>query len=1284
MFCAIDKEMFMKRVTWIVLLLAVTTMMFAVDGTIAVSTGQTGVQLLSNSQSGMTVQYSVSTLAYQTVASPQGNFTDINIEGYSTTNRTGLPKLPLMRQIIRVPLNANVIPRVVYSTSDMVSLSGNGIYTRILPRQESIAKNVDAALVPFVINRDFYNGTNWTNEPTIKVEEIGMMRGARLVALDFTPVQYNPATAQLQVITSASIEVSFAGADWAATDELYRRYYSSAFESVLAQTVFNYETQRVSLDRYPLGMIIVTPQSYIATLQPFVDWKKMQGYNVTIATTDVVGTTTSAIKTYLQNIWNSATVDNPAPSYLLIVGDTPQVPAWTGATGGGHVTDLNYVRLQGTDYVPEMYFGRFSAINTTQVQAYVDKSLQYEMYTMPDPSYLSHTVLIAGVDAGMAPTYGNGQINYGKNNYFGESSAPNWTPYGPYQIRNHMYYYPASGSSESQIIADMNNGLSFINYTAHGSETSWSDPSLTIANVNSLTNANKYFVSIGNCCLTNAFDTGECFGEAFTRAPNKGAVAYIGGTNVSYWDEDYYWAVGYKPPVVGTGSPYIPNRIGAYDALFHTHSEAFADWASTMGSMNFMGNMAIVASNSSRANYYWEIYSIMGDPSLVPYMGIPTEIEAEYSPNVTFGVGTMQIMADPFTYVAISKDNVLHGAGLTDETGALTLNFTPFSSPGQAKLVMTRSLRQPLIADLVVTTSSGPYLLVNNMIVNDGNNAIAESGETLYLDVTLNNVGTEAAQGVTATLTSSSPYVNIISGTANVANIASNASASITATFQVAISPAIPDQQIVEFIFNMTDNDDNNWTATRNLTVNAPNVTIGSPTFFDPNNNGAFEPGETITVNVNLTNTGHMNAGSGYLQAVINSPNASLGQSSFTLPGFNMGVNIPISLSVTIAPNTPLGAVIPIGLALTAGSQLVNSMIALPVGATSEGFEPGNFGSFPWVNNSLVPWTIVSGAATAHSGNYCAKSGAINHNGITELSITLNVSSAGNISFWRKVSSESGYDFLKFYIDGSESGSWSGNQSWAQQTYPVSAGSHTFKWEYSKDYSTVSGSDCAWIDDVVFPMSGDSNVPIFYSPVTELNFNDVPVNSTVSQDFLIRNLGQAPLTGTINAPQIVELLEDGITVSDIHNYSIPANSNKLYTVKINVTSVIDVDDNILIVSNDPNYQSHQIAVHLNSVGNSDPTVIPIVTKLDGNYPNPFNPVTSIRFSTKEQGNVSIIVYNSKGQVVRTLVNEHKKAGNHAVIWNGADDNGKPVSSGLYLYKMQAKGYTQLKKMMLMK
>jgi subtilisin family serine protease len=92
----------------------------------------------------------------------------------------------------------------------------------------------------------------------------------------------------------------------------------------------------------------------------------------------------------------------------------------------------------------------------------------------------------------------------------------------------------------------------------------------------------------------------------------------------------------------------------------------------------------------------------------------------------------------------------------------------------------------------------------------------------------------------------------------------------------------------------------------------------------------------------------------------------------------------------------------------------------------------------------------------------------------------------------------------------------------------------------------------------------------------------------------------------------------------------------------------------------------------------------LVTTLKGNYPNPFNPQTTISYSVKNTSLVSIEVFNLKGQKVRTLVSETKATGSHSVLWNGLDDTGIAVSSGVYFYKMTSNGYTSTQKMMLMK
>jgi hypothetical protein len=87
------------------------------------------------------------------------------------------------------------------------------------------------------------------------------------------------------------------------------------------------------------------------------------------------------------------------------------------------------------------------------------------------------------------------------------------------------------------------------------------------------------------------------------------------------------------------------------------------------------------------------------------------------------------------------------------------------------------------------------------------------------------------------------------------------------------------------------------------------------------------------------------------------------------------------------------------------------------------------------------------------------------------MEVTLDVTSGGTISFFCKVSSEATWDFLEFYIDGARNDRWSGEVDWTEVSYPVNAGVHTFKWQYVKDGSQAAGSDCGWIDFIVFPAS---------------------------------------------------------------------------------------------------------------------------------------------------------------------------------------------------------------------
>jgi len=92
--------------------------------------------------------------------------------------------------------------------------------------------------------------------------------------------------------------------------------------------------------------------------------------------------------------------------------------------------------------------------------------------------------------------------------------------------------------------------------------------------------------------------------------------------------------------------------------------------------------------------------------------------------------------------------------------------------------------------------------------------------------------------------------------------------------------------------------------------------------------------------------------------------------------------------------------------------------------------------------------------------------------------------------------------------------------------------------------------------------------------------------------------------------------------------------------------------------------------------------------ITGIYPNPFNPTTNIKFSLKADAKVSLNIYNVRGQKVKTLINDNMQAGYHSIIWDGRDESGKSVTSGVYFSSFDAENdgsdYTSIKKMILLK
>jgi hypothetical protein len=771
-----------------------------------------------------------------------------------------------------------------------------------------------------------------------------------------------------------------------------------------------------------------------------------------------VGSTAASMKAYLQNLYLAATPASPAPSFLLIVGDVQQIPAFSGTTGS-HYTDLYYAEYTG-DIYPELLYGRFSATSIAQLQPQIDKTLHVEQYLMNNPSYLQDVILVAGDDANYASIWANGQMNYAQSEYVNSSNG----------LTPHTFLYPTSSSQTSQIISKFNQGASIVNYSAHGSTSGWSDPSFTSTTVGTLTNAGKYPTVISNACQTNTFDVNQCFGETLLRATDKGAVGHIGGSANTFWDEDYHFAVGIGPVVLYP--TFAQTGPGFYDRLFHTHGQTYSQWAVTQGAIINAGNMAVTQAGSY-VNYYWEIYHLMGDPSLMPYLGLPSAMSPVFSPVLPTGLTQLTIQSDPYTYVALSANGLLHGAGLTDGFGMISLQIQPFTLPATAQLVITGQNKIPYFDSIQFVNPTGPFVLADSIsyqeITGNANQQI-DAGEVIQMDVRIRNFTAFATGNLTVKLECNDAYITLTDSTETLTVLNGLATHLLSGAFAFEVATFVPDQYVVPATIRIQAGT-NIWTTPLSFTVSSPVVRVQSVVVSDQsgNGNGKIEPGEAFEITVRVRNDG-----SGELQSLDvtmdhNSFYMQLTSNSATIPQFLPGQYYDVSFpAVAAMAPIPKGSVVKVTVTASKNSYGDTLVTYKMLELIKEDFEQGNFNTFPWVLSGSQPWFTTTD--DPYEGTTSARSGAIPNQSVTSMQVEMPVIARDSVSFVYKVSSEESYDHLKFKIDGQEMGKWSGQQlTWTEVKFPVDSGLRTFSWSYEKDYYWQEGQDCAWIDYIIFP-----------------------------------------------------------------------------------------------------------------------------------------------------------------------------------------------------------------------
>ena len=415
------------------------------------------------------------------------------------------------------------------------------------------------------------------------------------------------------------------------------------------------------------------------------------------------------------------------------------------------------------------------------------------------------------------------------------------------------------------------------------------------------------------------------------------------------------------------------------------------------------------------------------------------------------------------------------------------------------------------------------------------------------------------------------------------------------------------------------------------------------------NGDGDLDPGETADLIITLRNNGDITSTNttAILSVIddyisVTSANADYGdiEPSATTDG---------TFTIVADASTPIGHLCNLDLAVTANSGTVNENfdIYLVVGLIMEDWESAGFDEYYWNFSGSQDWFLTTTAP--YEGTYCSQSGNISDNQNTDLFNSAFVVTEGEISFARKVSSESGYDYLHFYIDGSEMDSWSGAEAWAETNYDVSAGIHTFKWSYTKDGSVGSGSDCGWIDNIIFPPSiflwaeAGNNITINFDETCSLSgsaLNQTSVEWTTSGT---GTFDDETMLETIYTPSFEDINNEGVTLE---------------------LTVFDDNDN-----------SFSDELFLTII----PEIVNITEQKQINYsiyPNPNNGEFSLKYNNNNSNNISVELINLTGTIIYNnnfLIEEN----NNNILFNF-----KNLSGGTYFLKIQDNQTITIKKIII--
>ena len=1010
------------------------------------------VTLISDDNNSMVIKIEISGFELKDFNTDDKQYKMIDLLSESLTNSPGLPELPYIAKVLAIPDQAGISFEIL-EIGEIQSF--NNIY--LPPARESWLEG--SPETPYAENTDAYSSMNVYPTEFVQLDPPSVFRDFRITRLSVFPFRYIPAKKELQAVSSITVRINYGPGEVVNPKTTTKKPIAPSFAQLYRSFIFNYQTALNDSfggkDNAHELMLCIMPDEFVNSFQTYADWKRQSGIDIHITKFSDIGANSSdpaIIKNHIADAYHNWEVP---PTYVLLVGDDGVLPS---TTANGYVSENYFVEIDGNDYFPELLLGRFTNTSDYGLQVMINKFIKYEKTPYTANTAWFKKGICCSNDA------------YPSQIQTKREAAAYMLNDGGFTSVDTMMSDPGCTYSNTDVVNAINEGRSYLNYRGEGWTTGWwaTCTPMTNTQVSSLANGEKFTFVTSIGCGVAMFASGESFGETWlelgTLSQPRGAAAFIG-------------------PAGNTHTAYNNNiDRGIYKGMFQEGMD-------TPGQALLRGKLYmynVFGGGDPDVSYHYKIYCVLGDPSIHIWKDVPQAVTVSYPATIPFGNNLV-----PFeVYLSSSEQpvanavvcatgNDIFATGITDANGIAYLDIT-----GNDYEILTVTVRGgtviPFQGTMDIIQPNSPWVVRNYFTLDDnagGNgNGLADYGESIMLSLAMINVGTFPATNVNVMLTTSDPYITITDNLHNYESVPAGQSVLATNAFSFTVADNIPDGH--EVLVNVTATMlSGTWNSYLTIIGQAPDLSLGNIIISDQggNNNGLLDPGETATIIIPVSNSGNSISPDATVYLSSASSYISLNTTTDAIGPINIGEVVNASFSVTVSPTAPEGESVDLDFDVIAGSYNTSKLILSYISAIIEDWETGNLNKFPWTMGGNANWTVVTD--NPYEGIYCARSGNISDSQVSDMEVTLSVTGDGNISFYRKVSSESNYDYLRFYIDGTMIAQWSGNLAWGQVSYPVSAGVHTFLWKYYKDSSVSTGEDCVWIDYIEFP---SPEVPVFY------------------------------------------------------------------------------------------------------------------------------------------------------------------------------------------------------------